>query len=393
MHVYYTAYWKNLRRTTAITCILAASAVIAFCLKRYSEHIPLAAVPLAVFSFVHGLFLSELVKARRRFEARGDAEVNESQFDDEFRSEDVLRFDHLHFTANWLFCDKPSTTFLMPMAEVVWMYKMTENNTHPHLVIHFQNDDKFETALEASQIEAILHCSTARYPHIVIGYSKELAAVSDTDRKAFRKQLADAPRVLVDNSSPFVDPYYQTVVYAKVEGKKRKCLLALTREARLVLIRGESVVFDRAAAEIDSARSWWFGRLTVRFGHPGWDACTVTTYSVHRWLSLLRKAKRGAPLGGYEKHGYSDPDSHNFTASRNGYYLPFLAAFFSLLFFGVVHFAMWSGDDSLWDEGIGMGIATYFLLPICLPPIMLYAYIYLKGLQGAQMFPTWKEEE
>ena len=393
MHVYLAAYKKHLRRNAAVACILAAGAVTALCMKRYSEVVPLAFLPLTVFSIVHVLFLSNLVKARQRFMARGDAEEHENQFDAEFTSEDALHFDRLHFTASWLFCDKPSDTFLMPVSEVVWMYRMTENNTNPHLVIHFDRDDKVEIVMEDGQIEAILLCAAARYPHVVVGYSKELAEAYDNDREAFRKKLAETPRILVDDSSPFIDPYYQTIVYVRLEGKKRKSLLALTREGRLTLICGEKTLFDRAAAELDSAASRWFGRLTLRFGHPDWSSHTVKTYNAWRWLSLIRKAGRGAPLGGYEKYAYSSVDSYNFAANQNRYYLRFFVAFFSLLFFSLIHLAMWVKGDSLWDEGIGMGIATYFLLPLLLPPIMLYGIFYLKDLQGMRLFPNREDGE
>lgn len=393
MHIYQTAYRRNLRRNAAIVCVLAAGAVVAFGMRRYSEVIPLAILPLAVFAIVHVIMLSELVKKRRRFEAGGDADANESRFDAEFRSADRLSCDHLHFTANWLFSDQPSDTFLVPISEIAWMYRMTENNTTPHLVIHFRDDDKVEIIMREDEIDAILHLATMKYPHIVIGYSKELAAASDGDKRVFRAKLAGAPRVFVDDSSPFINPYYQTVVYVKREGRKRKGLLALTREERLVLLCGGDVLFDRAVGEIDSAASWWFGRLRVRFGHPDWAAYTVKTYNVRRWLTLLCKARRGAPLGGCEKRGYSDVDSYNFAASQNRYYIQFVAGFISLLFFGLIHFTYWSKGDSLWEEGIAMGIATFFLLPLFLPPILVYGIFYLKGLQGTRLFPNREDGE
>lgn len=393
MSVYHAAYRKNLRRNTVIACILAICAVFAACMGRYNDLIPLAAVPLTVFSIVHVIMLSGLVKARRRFMERGDSAANERQFDSEFHSDDVCRIDHLCLTANWLFCDKSSDTFLIPVAEAVWMYKMTENNTTPHLVIHFRHDDKVEMIMGDDQIDAILLYAAARYAHIVFGYSKELAATYENDREGFQRKLAEGPRVFVDDSSPFVDPYYQTIVYARVEGKKRKCLLALTRDERLVLVCGADVLFDHAVKEIDSASSRWFGWLRLRFGHPDWDSWTVKTYNVRRWLALLRKAGRGAPLGGYEEYGYSSVDSYAFAANQNRYYVQFVAAFFSLLFFCLIHFSYWVKEDSLWDEGVWMGIATFFLLPIFLPPILVYGLFYLKDLQGVRVFPSREDGE
>ena len=390
--VYASAYHKSVVRGVRYLLCVAAAAVAAACLLASVDVTPFVALPLFLWTAGRVYALHALRKHRLRFEACGDPEENERQFDAEFGDrERQLRFDHFLVTRNWLYCDEPDDLFLMPLTGVAWIYERREDNVS-QLVIHFRDGSRQEMHLSREDITALMAVVQTINPKAVAGYSEQLEHTYNEDRERFVAELGEAPKRFVGESSPFPRACYETIVYVWKDGEKRKGHLGLTRDMRLVLTRDGETLFDRGVDAVAGVRLGWFGRIRFEFTEPGWEEYPVKTYNGRTWRAVIAKARRGESLATYADKGYFDVDSHNFAVNQNRFYMRYASRLLSLLFFAAI-FYHGVKDDMLWEDGVFMGVATYFLLPLLVPPIALTAIMYMKGLQGIRLFPNRKDGE
>ncbi|MDR3280895.1 MAG: hypothetical protein LBT23_10315 [Synergistaceae bacterium] len=392
---YSEALRHNSRRCASRFVILAACAVAfaASAVHFNNDLIFVPAVPLAVFSAINILLLWKLKESRKRFESFGNSRFNEKMFEDELRdTQNVVDLGNFALTKNWLCHDSGTDLILAPLSAVAWTYEK-KRGASSCLVVHFKDGGEEEIYLHKQNIAAsALAMISDRAPDAVIGYDKELAKSFRERDPKFKVNLQNAPHIILDVSSPFPDPFFETIVYVVSSGVKRKCLLSLTRDFRLALSREGKILFDLDAALVKIRRSG-FGRFRVASGPHGSGVYEIKTYNYGDWARVLSAAALGVPPAGYAEKSYNNVDSSQYALSLNKYYLRFALPSLSVFFWAMMTLLVVrkEGFGGLWEDGVLMGIVTYFLLPLVFFPA--FVRLLLTGKMKQRMFPKKEEGE
>ncbi|MDU1891263.1 MAG: DUF6709 family protein [Dysgonomonas sp.] len=336
-------------------------------------------------------------KSWKRFAACGNPTVNEQEFDKEFADkESLIQIGKICITKNWIFCSEASDTFLMPISSLKWVYERQEK-ANSKLILTFNDNSQEEIWMKHEEVVAVLNILSERNKETIVGYSEALGDSLLTDEKEFEKQVETSPKLITKTDiPPFVNTYtyYETIVYVVVDGKKTKCHLALTHDFRVILTYDEKVLFDEEISCLIAVKRKGIGRFSLIFDPllevPSY---TIKSYNTKQWRHILKKAMNALPIPqSYREKSYHDVDSYNYAMNQNKYYIRFVTYPISALFFSVVlYFGI--KEDMIWEDGIFMGILTYFIFPITIFPILIKFIMWIKGFHGQRIFPNRKDGE
>jgi hypothetical protein len=327
-----------------------------------------------------------------RFKSFGHPETSERAFESEFGDErQVTALGNLYVTPNWIYHDEKSSLFLLPCKAVVWAYEKNENDSR-YLVLRFSDGEYVSVLLDAEKMQTALDAIAESNPGAVIGYGKKLEEAAGKHKAVFEAALSESPGVVHNTDSPFRFPFFETVVYVKIRGVKKKCLLTLTRDKRLALTRNGETLFNREVSELKKFRRRGIGRFSVDFGERAADY-VIKTYDFKLWKNVIALAQRGKIPGGfYAAKSYNDIDDPEFAKAQNKFYLRFPLAFLGLLFWLII-FPKSHIDGIVWEDGAAMGVLTYFILPLVLFPGGVYLVIWFKGFTNCRLFPKREDGE
>lgn len=379
-------------RWRIVVCVLLAVCAMAAAqyLDTFWPSIPF--LPLLIAGGVSYATLRGFESNMRRLMAYTSLLKAETEFARECRDDDaVTRVEGLVVTRSWIYCRAPGDLFLMPLSEIVWLYEKRVNDM-PSLVVHFRDGSENDLSLSGEAIEVLLPFLGARVPDAVVGYDKHLGELRDDgDNRALSHALTQAPKVL-RHVPAFASPCYETVVYVKIGGTKKKCLLALTRERRLVLLCGERKLIDEDAANVRGIRRRGIGRLSLVFDRARAEDYTIKTYDLGRWRNVLRALCAGGDPCLYAAKGYDDVDSKEYIASQNRYYVRFAIWGIAGLFFCLITGgALLTG--TVMDDGPLLAFATYILLPLVGVPAALYVVFWSHDGFSNRFFPKRPDGE
>ena len=392
-HVYSTKFkeYRTRRQVQAAVALLVCAGSVYAANAAYSA-LGMLLLPAAVYLALQFIALSGMKQSLERLKTFGPLEASERGFEAEFADQHpVGGFDGLHITPNWLFYDSRTDLFLLPIKAVGWIYEKKQGNAH-FLVLRFKDGGKAEILMGAEKIPIAMRMTAENNESVVLGYDKNLDEAAGKHKTVFEAALNRVPNVIPDANSPFRFPFFETIVYVKIRGIKKKCMLTLTRDLRLALTRNGETLFDREAAGLKKFRRRGIGRFSVTFGEPVPDY-VIKSYGFGLWKKTLALVKQGGiPGASLAGKSYNNLDSVRFAEAQWRYYIRFPLALLGLLFW-LILFPKAYTDGVLWEDGTAMGLLTYFILPFILFPGVVYLTLRLRGMLQQRLFPKREDGE
>ncbi|MDR3259935.1 MAG: hypothetical protein LBT51_10050 [Fusobacteriaceae bacterium] len=332
--------------------------------------------------------------AWNRFASLGDVNENQEQFDNEFADEANRRhYGNLWITKNWIYNDDGTAIFLMPIARVTWVYAKNTNNV-TSIVIYFDDNSNEIFYMKHEDIVGVLTVLSNINSNIIVGYSEDLATAYLSNKKEFKKKVGESPKIYIDATSPFnrngISTYFETIVYAKIYKQKIKCHLALTQEQEMKVIlfdEDDKIIFSEDISSLVRLKWKGYGLLKFIFeSHGQKREYIIKSYNCMKWRKVLYDAKDGNKIPDFLKsESYSDINSYNYTLNQNKYYFRFITYPISLILFVFMQYIA-RKDNILWDDGIFLGIITYYVFPLLIPHIFVMFLFRVLGNFGEKIF-------
>jgi hypothetical protein len=151
----------------------------------------IAVLFIALLIFVRGPFggLSNNRKNHERLEKYIGITAAEHAFDSEFNTRDnYMKAGNLHITQNWIFSSETGNTFLMPVSEIVWVYKTAarkkQGRTYKMTMI-FSDGSRSELRMNGENCRDAMEALSSRSKNIIIGFSDKLMYSWEADGKSF----------------------------------------------------------------------------------------------------------------------------------------------------------------------------------------------------------------
>ena len=388
--IYTNAYHKTRSKIIQRICIygIIGAGFIIFCFVKDIKYFAIFALPFVMLTIGKVWGLLEVQKSFKQFCALGNPQLLEKDFETELADEENFIFlKPLYITENWIFSNAKYDVFLLPISKLTWAFERQKNATST-LVLYFGQRD-FEIHMDRENINAFLRIIEERNPETITGFSEELQDAYFKGKNEFETEIAVSPKKFIDNSSPIkLTSYYETIVYLKLNGEKKMGHLAFTHDMRIILACGKEILYDEEISCFQSIKRKGIGRFCITF-HPTLEIepYVIKSYNTSRWIRLLKKAYNCKRIPNYSANSYTSLDSVNYAIAQNNYYVKFAVIPVSLLFFALV---LYSGikENMIWEDGIFMGLITYFVLPLLFFPVAIKFLLYITGFRTRRMFPN-----
>jgi hypothetical protein len=337
--------------------------------------------------------------AWNRFASLGNVDENLEQFDNEFADEaNRIRCGKLWITKNWIYNDDGTAIFLMPIARITWVYEKTMNNV-TSILIYFDDNSNEVFYMKHEDVVVVLNVLSGINANIIIGYSEDLANAYLNNKEEFNKKMKESSKSYVDTTSPFnrneISTYFETIVYVKIYKKKIKCHLALTKDLKVVLSEDDDkIIFSEDISFLVRLKWKGYGRLKFIFESEGHKReYVIKSYNCMKWRKVLYAAKAGNKIPDFlKKESYSDINSYNYAINQNKYYIRLITYPISLLLFILMQYIA-RKDNMMWDDGIFLGILTYYVLPLLIPHVFVFFIFRIFGSYGEKIFNKIEDRE
>jgi hypothetical protein len=151
-------------------------------------------IPLGFFVYGQAEGVRSNRRNRERLAKYSDIASAEQAFDSEFATGyNYAKINNVHMTQNWLFSSETNKTFLMPINEVMWIYKtVTQHKTNGiptgksyKLTIVFSDGSSSEINTNEKNCDALVENLAQRGRNIIIGFSDELNEMWSSNPQQF----------------------------------------------------------------------------------------------------------------------------------------------------------------------------------------------------------------
>jgi len=153
------------------------------------------AIPFVIFALVSAFYIYNNNKSRKRLARYGDLAAMEANFDYEYTSGQAFKAGKVTVTPHWIFGEAAYNVFLMPLSEVVWMYKQViQRRTYG-----IPTGKNFNTFLAFSDGSSRMIPASEENTNMLLGF---LGAVSPGTIQGFSREFMKAWK---KNPAGFID--------------------------------------------------------------------------------------------------------------------------------------------------------------------------------------------